>query len=331
MNLKKNKTYIIAEIGNNHNGKYSLAKKSIIAAANCGANAVKFQSYSSEEFMSNKNLIYKYKTFRGVKKEKMYKMFQRLEFKKEWYIPLFSLCKKLKIDFLSSAADILSINILKKIGCKTIKLASEDIINYPLLKYLSKKKIHVILSTGMADENEIKAALKILGKCKVSLLHCVSLYPTEEKELNLNRMLQLKKFGKVVGFSDHSVGERAPLTAVAMGAKIIEKHFTLSKKLIGPDHLVSMDPKNFKNLINSVRKCEIMLGDGKITPDKKEYSMRKKFRRSIVAKTDIKKGQKILKSMIALKRPGTGLHPKYLDKVIGKIAKKKFLKNMQIR
>ncbi len=328
---KKYKTYIIAEIGNNHNGKYLIAKKSILAAAKAGASAVKFQSYSSKEFMSNKNLIYKYKTSKGYKKEKMYEMFCRLEFNKNWYPSLFQLCKKLKIDFLSSAADIEQIKILKKIGCKTIKLASEDIINYPLLKYLSKINIKVILSTGMADEGEIKTALQILKKQKVYLLHCVSLYPTEEKNLNLNRMLKLKKFNVPVGFSDHSLGVRAPLAAVAMGANIIEKHFTLSKKLIGPDHLISMDPKNFQNLVNLVREYEAMLGDGNIMPGKKEYSMRNKFRRSIVATKKIKKGDKIIKSMLSLKRPGTGLHPKYLDKIVGKVAKRTFYKNMQIK
>ena len=205
------------------------------------------------------------------------------------------------------------------------------VINYPLLKYLSKINVKVILSTGMADEGEIKTALQILKKRKVYLLHCVSLYPTEEKNLNLNRMLKLKKFNVPVGFSDHSLGVRAPLAAVAMGANIIEKHFTLSKKLIGPDHLISMDPKNFQNLVNLVREYEAMLGDGNIMPGKKEYSMRNKFRRSIVATKKIKKGDKIIKSMLSLKRPGTGLHPKYLDKIVGKVAKRTFYKNMQIK
>ena len=329
--IKNKKTYIIAEIGNNHNGNFNLAKKSIIAAVSAGVNAIKFQSYNSEEFMSNKSLVYKYKTHKGFKKESMYKMFKRIQFKKNWYVPLFKLCKKLKIDFLSSAADIESINILRKIGCKTVKIASEDIINYPLLKYLSKTNLKVILSTGMADQNEIKSALKILNKRKVYLLHCVSLYPTEEKNLNLRRILSLKRFKIPVGFSDHSLGIDAPLVAVAMGAKIIEKHFTINKKLIGPDHLISLDTKDFKKLVFKIRQIEIMSGFGNIKPEKKEYLMRKKFRRSIVAKKKILKGQKILKSMLALKRPGTGLHPRYLDKIIGRVSKRIFYKDMQIK
>ena len=191
--LKKNKVYIIAEIGNNHNGSLNLAKKSIKAASECGADAVKFQSFITDEFMADRKIKYTYKTKQGHVTENMYKMFKRLEFKDEWYTILSQYCKKIKIDFLSSAAHIEAAKVLKKIGSKAIKIASEDIINYPLLKKISKLNKRVILSTGMADQMEIDKAVSVLKniKHKLILLHCVSLYPTMEDEINLNMSLIL--------------------------------------------------------------------------------------------------------------------------------------------
>jgi len=326
----KKKTYIIAEIGNNHNGNYKLAKKSIIAAAASGADAVKFQSYTADEFMSNKNLHYTYRTTKGYYKENMYEMFKRIEFRNSWYLKLFNLCKHLKIDFLSSAADKNSVDRLISIGSIAIKVASEDIINYPLLEYISKKKQNIILSTGMADEKEIKKALTILRKNKVYLLHCVSLYPTKIEDINLGRMIALKKFKKVIGFSDHTQETITPSIAVSLGAKIIEKHFTLSKNLKGPDHGLSLDPKEFRTMVSEIRIVEKMSFKKRINPYKKEIKIRKKFRRSIVANQSIKNGEKILDYMLSLKRPGTGLHPIHLNKIIGSKAKKNYKKNSQI-
>ena len=332
--IKRNKVYIIAEIGINHNGSLNLAIKSIKAAAKAGVDAVKFQSFRTEEFMADKKLKYKYKTFKGTKTEYMYHMFKRLEFQNEWYSKLSNLCKSLEIDFLSSAADIESANILKKINSRAIKIASEDIINYPLLKKISKLNKRVILSTGMADDQEIKKAVSILKglKKRLTLLHCVSLYPTPENKINLNRILALKeKYNLPVGFSDHTTGINASLAAVVMGACIIEKHFTLSKKLLGPDHILSADPKELRDLVNNIRQINKMIGAKKIRPDTAEIRMRKKFRRSIVANQIIKKGTKITSQMLSLKRPGTGLHPKNLNQVIGKIAKKTFYSNENIK
>jgi len=332
--LKKNTVYIIAEIGNNHNGSLSLAIKSIKAAAKSGANAVKFQSYYTEEFMADQKIKYKYKTYMGNKSESMYKMFKRLEFKKEWYLKLSKLCKKLKIDFLSSASTIESAKILKKINSRAIKIASEDIINYPLLEKIAKLNKKVILSTGMADQKEIEKAVAIFKKIrkKLILLHCVSLYPTPINKVNLNRVLSLKeKYKLPIGFSDHTVGINASLAAVAKGACVIEKHFTLSKKLIGPDHLLSSDPQEFSKLVSGIRLFEKMSGSKKIRPTNEEINIRKKFRRSIVANQKIRKGVKITSNMLSLKRPGTGLHPIYLKKIIGKIAKKNFSKNEKVK
>ena len=332
--IKKNQVYIIAEIGMNHNGSLDLAIKSIKASAKSGVDAVKFQSFKTEEFMANKKLKYNYKTSKGIKSESMYKMFKRLEFKNEWYLKLSKLCKNLGIDFLSSAADIDSAKILKSINSKAIKIASEDIINYPLLKKISKLNMMVILSTGMADQKEIERAVSILKsiKKKLILLHCVSLYPTPEGKINLNRILALKeRYNLPVGFSDHTIGINASLAAVVLGACVIEKHFTINKKLPGPDHMLSSDPQELTKLVNSIRQIEKMIGSKEIEPTSAEIKMRKKFRRSIVANRIIKKGTKITEKILSLKRPGTGLHPMYLNKIIGKIANKSFYKNEKLK
>ena len=332
--LKKNKVYIIAEIGNNHNGNLALAKKSIKSAAQSGADAVKFQSYITDEFMADQSIKYTYKTEQGNITENMYKMFKKLEFKDEWYSILSQYCKKLKIDFLSSAAHIQAAKILKKIGSKAIKIASEDIVNYPLLEMISKLNKRVILSTGMADQTEIDKAVLVLKKIKhkLILLHCVSLYPTLEKEVNLNRITALKKRYKLpIGFSDHTLGIKASVASIALGACMIEKHFTYSKKLKGPDHYLSLDPKEFKKMVIEIRRAERMMGKIKIYPNKREIKIGRKHRRSIVANQMIEKGTKITKRMVKLKRPGTGLHPIYMDRLIGKKSKKKYYKDQQIK
>ena len=332
--INKNKVYVIAEIGINHNGSLPLAIKSIKAAAKSGVDAVKFQSFRTEEFMANKKIKHIYKTSKGIKSESMYKMFKRLEFKNEWYLKLSKICKNLGIDFLSSAADIESAKILKKINSKAIKIASEDIINYPLLKQIAKLNKRVILSTGMADQKEVERALSILRniKRKLILLHCVSLYPTPKNKINLNRILALKeKYNLPVGFSDHTIGVKASLAAVVLGACVIEKHFTLDKKLPGPDHMFSSDPQELTKLINDIKQIKKMIGSKKIKPSNLEIKMRKKFRRSIVANQMIKRGTKITSNMLSLKRPGTGLHPVYLSKIIGRISNKSFNKNEKIK
>ena len=325
--------YIIAEIGVNHNGNLNLAIKSIIAAAKSGANAVKFQTFDTNEFMVKGEHYYTYKTKRGIKKEKMFDMFKRLEVPKSWYKKLVKISKKHKVDFLSSAADVSAANLLNKLNVKEIKLSSEDLINYPLLEYVASLGRKTILSTGMADQKEVDAAVSIFKakKTKFALLHCVSVYPTPNVETNLSRMSALAERYKVeVGFSDHTQGIEASIAATAMGALIIEKHFTLSRDLIGPDHFISSDPHEFRKLVNGVRMVYGMMGSKNIVPSPSEQKSRKHFRRSIVARLDLLKGKKINISDIALKRPGTGLHPRYFKKIIGKKVKRKILRDKQI-
>ena len=328
MNFLKKLPYIIAEVGVNHNGKIDNAIKSINLAAKSGANAVKFQLFKTDEFMSQKKLSYKYKTAKGFKTENMYKMFKRLEFSNTWIKKIIAACKKNNVDFLCSVADNNSVNLVRKHKIKVLKLSSEDLINYPLLKYISKINTKVILSTGMAKISEIDAAIKILNKNKkdLVLLHCVSLYPTPDDETNLLRMLELKKKYKLnVGYSDHTKGIEASISAIALGAKLIEKHFTINKKMVGPDHLMSSDPREFKLLSVSCKRAYAMLGEKEIKPSKTEMIMKNIYRRSITSLSEIQKGEKLSLRNLGLKRPAHGLHPNHLQKILGKKAKRKIL------
>ncbi len=333
MNFFKKKPYVIAEVGVNHNGKLSLALASIRAASKAGADAVKFQIFKADEFMSKEKLIYKYKTKSGYKYENMYDMFRRLEFSEKWLNTILKECKKYKIDFLSSVADTNSADLMKKIKVKAIKLSSEDLINYPLLEHVSKLGLNVILSSGMADEKEIKRALRIFKKkrIKVILLHCVSIYPVKYKNANLKRMLSLKdKFKVSVGYSDHTLGNDASILATIYGAQVIEKHFTINQNLVGPDHLMSSNPKEFKELIDKINKVKVLKGSGEINPKKDEQKIKKMYRRSITSKRLIKKGEVFSTENISLMRPATGLHPKYFKKLIGKKSNKNIKNNKKI-
>lgn len=332
--ILNNKIYIIAEIGMNHNGSLKLAKKSILAAKKSGADAVKFQSFDTNEFLSDKKTSYSYKKKGKLINENMFNMFKRLEFQKNWYKKLSLFCKKNSIDFLTSISDQTSAKNYFSTNPLAIKLASEDIINYRLLNFLAKNKKKgrvVLLSTGMANKKEIKDALKILKNYKIILMHCVSLYPTNINEINLRRILTLKKEFKVaIGFSDHTLGIEAPILSVAFGTKVIEKHFTLNNNLVGPDHYISLCPKHFSVMVKKIRSCEKMLGSGNIEPSGRELVSRKRFRRSIVASRDIKKDEIITAEMLDLKRPGNGLHPVFINKIIGKRIKKNLSKDQQV-
>lgn len=327
--LKKKSPYIVAEIGVNHNGNLEIAKKSILAAAKAGADAVKFQMFNTEEFMSNSGESYKYKTKNGYKTEKMHKMFKRLEFNYCWFPILEKLCKRKKIEFFLTAGDQESADFLEKKKTKIIKIASPDLTNLPLLQHVARKKILTIVSTGMGDVKEIDKAVKIFRdyKCPLILLHCVSIYPTENHDSKIARILALKKRypSLPIGYSDHTLGMQAAIVATTLGAVVIEKHFTLNKRLIGPDHQISLDPKELKKFIKKVKDVKNILGKVEIDPDKKEKLNRNLFRRSITARKSIKKNEKFNLNNVTLRRPETGLHPNYLSKIIGKRSKR-FLK-----
>tara|TARA_Y100001970_G_scaffold292364_1_gene433400 strand:- start:4291 stop:5391 length:1101 start_codon:yes stop_codon:yes gene_type:complete len=327
--------FIIAEIGVNFNGDLELAKKTIDAAAVCGADAVKFQTFHADEFVANRDLKYTYKLFDGTEiTESQYDMFKRLELPNSWHKILQDHAKNKGVFFLSSVADKDAVDLLDSLNVPAFKLASEDLINIDLLEYVATKKRPVILSTGMADVSEIERALEIFisaDQKDIIILHCVSAYPTPLDSCNLRRISSMSNyFPFPIGFSDHTEGFEAGMLSIGIGSCMLEKHFTLDKRLNGPDHKMSSDPIQFKKLVKMIRKSEAMLGSKELTFAPIEEKGRNEFRRSIVAKRDIDKGEIITKDLLAYKRPGGGLKPYQRTLILGKYCSRKILENEQI-
>ncbi|MBI5144637.1 MAG: N-acetylneuraminate synthase [Candidatus Omnitrophica bacterium] len=332
---KLKKVFIIAEAGVNHNGSFNLARQMIDAAYDVGADAVKFQSFKADNIVTKHAKKATYQIANAGAKESHYQMIQRLELKDSDFRKLAVHAKKRKILFLSSPFDKESVDLLDDIGIAAFKLASGEITNMPLIEYIAQKRRPIILSTGMSDLKEIKAAIDLIkhkGTRDIALLHCVTDYPAQPEDINLKVILTLKdRFKLPVGFSDHTLGITVSIAAVALGAKMIEKHFTLDRKLCGPDHRVSLEPAQFKELVLAVRQTEAALGSGikKLTPN--EEKIKKLVRRSIVAKTGIPPRIRISEEMLDIKRPGIGIQPKYLNRVIGKITKKQIPEDALIK
>jgi N,N'-diacetyllegionaminate synthase len=327
------KTIIIAEAGINHNGNLKLAKKLILVASKAGADYIKFQTYEPENMIKPNTKLADYQKMNNEKERSQYEMLKKYQLKKNYYEKLIKYSKLKKIKFLSSPFDIESIKFLKKFNLEFIKIPSGEINNYPYLKFLGKLNKKIILSTGMSNLKEVSDAIKILirfgtKKNKISLLHCHSDYPSEPQNLNLRAIMTLKKkFNLRVGYSDHSIGVEASIASIALGATIIEKHLTLNRKMIGPDHKASMEPKNFEKMVLAIRNAEKMLGNGKKIPTQKELKNQKLVRKSIVAKFNISKGDKFSEKNITTKRPGIGISPMKYEIFLKKFAKKKYLKN----
>ncbi len=316
---------IIAEAGVNHNGDVRLAKKLIDAAVRAGADAVKFQTFRTEEGITQGTRKARYQKEATDAGESMFEMVKKLELTGKSFKDLFAYARKKGIMFLSTPFDKGSVDLLDKLGVPAFKIASGEINNFSLLKYIAKKGKPVILSTGMSTLAEVKeavAALRNEGLEGIVLLHCVSCYPARVQDTNLKAMTTLRHALKLpVGLSDHSTGITVPIAAAALGACVIEKHFTLDKKLPGPDHKASLEPGEFKEMVKSVRDVAKALGDGVKRPAAAEAEIRKVARKSIVAARDIPAGTVITGDMLAIKRPGTGLAPKRLDAIIGRKTK----------
>tara|TARA_B110000238_G_C16129903_1_gene440931 strand:- start:2100 stop:3128 length:1029 start_codon:yes stop_codon:yes gene_type:complete len=329
------KTYFIAEIGVNHNGSLSIAKKMVISAKRSGADAVKFQTFKAENLVTPNTPKVYYQKKTTSSKLSHFDMIKSLELSKGSHIELRSFCKKRSIDFISTPYDTESAIFLKNLGCNIFKTSSADIVDLELHTYLAKTKKTVIISTGMSTIEEIKKCIKIYKKYSNKnyiLLHCVSNYPCSLKSLNLNAIpLMQKKFKCHVGFSDHSVGHDAAKISVSLGARIIEKHFTTNRKLSGPDQKTSVLPHEFKNMVSEVRKTELILGKAIKSCQKEELEMSKISRKSLTIITDILKGQSLQKKHLTLKRPGTGIYFSEIQKVLGKKAKKNMKVNHQIK
>jgi N-acetylneuraminate synthase/N,N'-diacetyllegionaminate synthase len=317
--------FVIAEAGVNHNGRPDLARKLIDKAKGVGADAVKFQVFSAEEIVTRTAKKAEYQK-RGTGEGTQYKMLKRLELSEDDLEGLAQHAEKRGIIFLASAFDEKGADLLERLGAPAFKIPSGEITNFPLLKHIAGKKKPIILSTGMSTLGEVWEALEVIrkeGTNDVVLLHCVSNYPAKVEEVNLRAMGTLRRvFGLPVGLSDHTVGITIPIAAVAVGAAVIEKHLTLSRKLPGPDHSASLEPDEFREMIAGIREVERALGDGIKRPTESEERMKKIVRKSIVAKVHIPKYTVITEQMLSIKRPGTGLEPKYLKEVIGKRARK---------
>lgn len=331
--FKNHSTFIIAEAGINHNGDFKIAKKLIAAAKKCGADAVKFQSFKTEELIIEKSQ--KAEHIRG--KQSFFEMLKNWELADDDYIRLANFAKKEGIIFFASVFGKRSLDMIKKIGVPLYKIASCDLNNHYLLKEVAKTKKPIIISVGMGNIDEISQAVKILEKNnnELGILHCVSLYPPQAEELNLQRIVLLKKkFSKhVIGYSDHTLDIFVPASTILLGARIIEKHFTLDKKMSGPDQPSSADPVEFKRMVDEIRFLEkaIKHKEKKIVPGAREEKMKKAFRRSLVANEAIAKGIIITGKMLGIKRPGTGIPSSAIAEVVGKRAKVNLAENAIIK
>jgi N-acetylneuraminate synthase/N,N'-diacetyllegionaminate synthase len=322
--------FIAAEIGINHNGDMALAKKTIDLAVKAGVDAVKFQNYNTDDFIWNQSLEYSYFSQGKKISESQYAMFKRYELSFEQLRQLKEYCDFKKIFFFSTPTNLHGIQDLKKMNVPLLKNGSDYLTHLPLIKGMACSDIPTILSTGMATVEEIDDAVgayKKAGGEKFVLLHCTSSYPTAPNEVNLRRIPLIREnYNCLVGFSDHTAGIIASIGAVIMGACFIEKHFTLDKELPGPDHSFSADFEEMKNLVQAVRTAEDNLGTSKIGPTDSEILSRMDFRLSCAANKDIPNGEVISERDVAFYRPGTGLTPKNIDKIIGRKINKNIAK-----
>ena len=330
MNKNNKKVVIIAEAGVNHNGDVNLAKQLIDVAAEAKADYVKFQTFQSNKVISSfaEQASYQYKNT-GIKESQL-EMVQKLELSRQDHQLLLDHCKKTNIKFFSTSFDLPSTRFLRKLNLGLFKIPSGEITNLPYLSLIGSYNSKIILSTGMADLGEIEQAIRVLEKNgternKITLLHCTTEYPAPFEEVNLKAMNTLREaFGTEVGYSDHTEGIEVAIAATALGASVIEKHFTLDKSLHGPDHKASLDPVELKKMVYSIRLIEKSLGNGRKEPSQSEIRNKSVARKSIVAKKLIKKGDKFTRNNIAIKRPGYGISPMKIDDVLGRKAIREF-------
>ena len=317
-------TFIIAEVGANHDRKLDQARKLIDIASDSGADAVKFQVYSAETLYSRKTPQLSYLKELDASKS-TYEIIRENELPREWLEELAKYCQSKGIILLASTFDREAVDQLYEIGAPAYKWASFEIVDLPLLKYAASKGKPMLLSTGMCNLADIQEAIDTVystGNKDIILLHCTSLYPTQPNQVNLRMMNTMKNALHLpVGLSDHTLGIAIPIAAVARGACVIEKHFTLSRKLKGPDHPFALEPEELKQMVSAIREVEESLGSPikKMIPEEAQKAFR---RRSIIARVDIAKGTKLTEDMLIIKRPGYGIQPKFLDIIIGREAKR---------
>lgn len=330
------KVFIIAEAGVNHNGRVSIAKRLIDAAAASGADAVKFQTFTAENLVLENAPKAEYQKKQGVK-ESHFDMLKNLELDRPAHKDLIAHCRKKGIVFMSSPFDLDSIDLLEGLGIGIFKIPSGEITNLPYLKKIGALKKRIILSTGMANLGEIGAALDVLdkagtGRKDITVMHCNTAYPTPAEDVNLRAMITIKKALDVdIGYSDHTQGIEVPIAAAALGAKAVEKHLTLDRSMKGPDHAASLEPDEFKHMVTAIRNIEKALGDGTKSPSASESKNIGVVRKSLVAMKDIKKGDIFSSENLTAKRPGGGISPMRYDELAGKKAKIDFKKGEMIK
>lgn len=322
------KVFIIAEAGVNHNGSIDLAKKLIDKASDAGADAIKFQSFKAEKLVTKSAKKAEYQEDTTGKEENQFEMIKRLELDYEKHEGLINYCNSKDIMFLSSPFDLESIDLLSTLGLEIFKIPSGEITNVPYLRKIGLLKKKVILSTGMSTLGDIEKALDILrisGTTDITVLHCNTEYPTPIDDVNLNAMNTIRNAFKVeVGYSDHTLGIEVPIAAVALGATVVEKHFTLDKNMEGPDHRASLEPNELREMVRCIRNIEKALGNGVKRLTESEAKNINIARKSIVAGRDIIKGEIFTEENLEIKRPGEGISPMRWDEIIGQKAKRDF-------
>lgn len=323
-------TLIIAEAGVNHNGDMELARQLIDIAADAGADIVKFQTFKADRLVTVHARKADYQTQTTDADESQHAMIHRLELSREMHAELIAHCRSRGIAFFSTGFDIDSLEMLDEFGMDRYKIPSGEITNLPYLRHVGKYGKPIILSTGMATLDEVGAALRVLEEAgtprdRITVLHCNTEYPTPMRDVNLRAMVTLREmFGVTVGYSDHTLGIEVPIAAVALGAAVIEKHFTLSRSLSGPDHKASLEPGELKAMVAAIRNIEQALGDGVKQPSVSESKNRLVARKSLVASRAIRAGEFFSATNLVAKRPGTGLSPMHWDEVIGSKAPRDF-------
>lgn len=324
------KTLIIAEAGVNHNGDIELAKQLIAAAKAAGADIIKFQTFKTGSLVTKTADKAPYQKGSTDPAESQYNMIRNLELSRADHEALIKECRRLGIGFFSTAFDTDSFDMLVELGLDQVKIPSGELTNLPLLRYMTRLGMPVMLSTGMATLGEIETALDVIEQSGtprqiVTLLHCTTEYPAPMLDVNLRAMVSMKAaLGVEVGYSDHTSGVEVPIAAVALGARVIEKHFTLDRSLPGPDHQASLEPHELKSMVQAIRNIEVALGDGVKRPSPSELKNRLIARKSLVAIQAIRVGDVFSADNVGTKRPGTGISPMRWDEVMGRSAPRDF-------
>ena len=331
--MNKSHIIIIAEAGVNHNGSIPMAKEMIDVAADAGADLVKFQTFTAEKLVIKTAKKADYQKNSSDQTESQFQMIKKLELSRNDHEILLEHCNKNNIQFLSTPFDLQSIDLLDEINIPFFKIPSGEITNLPYLRHIGGIGKPVVISTGMATISEVKNAMSILldagiKQNDITVLHCNSEYPSPMKDVNLKAMQTLEnELGVKVGYSDHTLGIEVSVAAVAMGAKVIEKHFTLDRNLYGPDHGASLEPSELKEMISAIRNIESALGDGVKKPSQSEIKNLLIARKSIVSKRPIKKGELFSEENLTVKRPGNGISPMKWDEILGSVSIRDYLKD----